>query len=259
MFAMAITAAIQGSLETASRLVLHFPRVDDRSRPEDADAVLVAFRGLDLDDPEDPTDDFSGVEQFYVHWESLDACGEPTSFLPHIQIDDGDLLLSSGSLSFHVGEGQITGRGIRGAGTIAPGGVEAEFLPCSYALISELGLSRGFDESGGLSMLEVFLAGGEFFGIPSLPGVSPDVDLDGDGIERFETDHGGRIVRCIDGDRTSIEGRACYADERMADGFSLNLRLRALPARFAGREPGWQEELDEICEDPPVESLFDQR
>ena len=51
-------------------------------------------------------------------------------------------------------------------------------------------------------ILDLFVAGGRSVGVPTVPGLSPNVDLDGDGLERFETDEDGGIARCVDGDGT---------------------------------------------------------
>ncbi len=92
--------------------------------------------------------------------------------------------------------------------------------------------------------------------MPSVPGLDPDVDLDGDGLERFETDAAGHIERCIDGDLTFIPGRDCHQDDRIADGFSMVFRLVAFLAVFAGLRPGWESRVEGECEHPPDESLW---
>jgi hypothetical protein len=124
----------------------------------------------------------------------------------------------------------------------------------AYATIGELGRSP-FEE--GTTALEFLLAGGSAVGIPTR-GLTPDVDIDRDGLERVELDPEMRVEQCIDGDGfTVIEGRDCWADPRMADGFSLSFGFETTTARFAGREPGWELLAPGTCEGgPSAESLF---
>lgn len=56
----------------------------------------------------------------------------------------------------------------------------------------------------------------------------PDVDMDGDGLERLMA-VGGEIVACVDGDGTVIEGATCHRDPRIADGYDTRLVFRLLP------------------------------
>ena len=43
-------------------------------------------------------------------------------------------------------------------------------------------------------LLEVLLAGGGAYGIPTVPGVTPDLDMDGDGLESFELNAANEIA-----------------------------------------------------------------
>jgi cysteine-rich repeat protein len=77
-----------------------------------------------------------------------------------------------------------------------------------------------------------------------LPPTQPDVDLDGDGLERFETTRGAGcqavITACIDGDGSRVEGRGCVlaGDDRgrarFQDGYSTALPFTAVPASIVG-------------------------
>lgn len=64
----------------------------------------------------------------------------------------------------------------------------------------------------------------------------PDVDLDGDGLERVETDALGTITGCLDGSGAAVPplepGRpeTCALSPRMADGYAMRIKLRALSA-----------------------------
>lgn len=67
----------------------------------------------------------------------------------------------------------------------------------------------------------------------------PDIDLDGDGLERYEATPGDnrtppQITACIDGNGTRVTGRMCQFDRRFADGFSSAFRMNGVWFRFAG-------------------------
>lgn len=67
----------------------------------------------------------------------------------------------------------------------------------------------------------------------------PDIDLDGDGLERIETMPGPfgappRIVACYDGDGTRIPGRECARDRRIADGFTAAFQLQGTYVTLRG-------------------------
>lgn len=88
----------------------------------------------------------------------------------------------------------------------------------------------------GTSLLDV-LVGGCGFPIS----LQPDVDLDGDGLEKFydtmagtDADAGagmdGSIDRCVDGDGTELLGTTCVQDPRFADGYRLILVIHGVRA-----------------------------
>ncbi|MBK8693641.1 MAG: DUF4215 domain-containing protein [Deltaproteobacteria bacterium] len=86
---------------------------------------------------------------------------------------------------------------------------------------------------GGMMNNSTFLeliVGGQTLLIFRIGPQQPDIDIDGDGLERYEARMGGgglppRIEACIDGDGTRIEGRECAMDPRMADGFSAAFQV----------------------------------
>jgi hypothetical protein len=93
---------------------------------------------------------------------------------------------------------------------------------------------------------DVMIAGSSILGIRTQP-VQPDVDLDGDGLETYETLTTGAtgcqpvVVACIDGDGTRIEGDHCDEDPRMADGHSVSFSWTAVVARIIGVHAGMKE------------------
>jgi hypothetical protein len=63
-------------------------------------------------------------------------------------------------------------------------------------------------------------------------GAQPDIDLDGDGLETYEVDFSGSVLRCHDADGTVIEGATCLSDPRIADGFSICASFRGIPGEL---------------------------
>jgi hypothetical protein len=254
---MALNAALQSRVTENVPRLIHLPWVDDWTGPNDDDTVIIVVDGIDSDDPADPSDDFEG-ESFWGDPLDLDGCGEPLKYFVGARLEEGTVDTSGGSGAFPLIE-TVQTEGERFLGSIAPGGATAEFLACAYSSIQAMAAAAPFEEAGDMNMLEILLAGGAALGVPMIPGVVPDLDMDGDGLESFTTDDTHRITQCIDGDMTTIPGRDCWQDPRMADAFSINTRLAGVPAEFLGRLPGWESLVDGTCEDPPETSLFDFR
>jgi hypothetical protein len=253
----ALSSVVQWEIEAGYRYVIHFPWLEDSAGADDPDAVLTMFGGVDVDDPWEPGDDFSGEEPFYVGWFFLDACGEPLCSFAAARLDRGTLSAEGGSVPLMFSG--LIGRGSNVWGTVGPRGASGELTLCARAHIRELGVLYPAVDAGEATLLEAVLAGGGVWGIAGVPGTSPDLDMDGDGLERFALDPEGLVERCIDGDGSVIEGRDCFRDERMADAFALVIALRTVAAAFGGRVPGWQDAVEGTCESPPDHSLWDAR
>jgi len=132
-------------------------------------------------------------------------------------------------LPLSTGIGEVYLRNTHLTGTIAPNMVSlSDGVLCTSVWASELAQAPFPDPSEpGRSMLDVFVAPGFNSGM-MVDGAQPDLDLDGDGLERFVVDTvNGRVVTCFDGDGTQIDGEACTADARIADGFAFTLRFSA--------------------------------
>jgi len=244
------SAAFQKTIHAFDvRTVVHFPWVDDLSIPDDPVTAIAAFEGVDMDLPPDPDDDFSGREPFLAHPKDLDGCGEPRMATRDASILDGEADAPIGRVTVDY----LTLRGnVRAMGSIAPGGSSAELGLCGYLAAADLG-AIPLQEA---TWLEAMVSGGLVVGVPGVPGVTPDIDVDRDGLERFVTDDQGRLATCIDGDgHTTIEGRDCWQDPGMTDGFSVTIVLDAVSARFAGPGHG----LIGTCDDRPEESFWDFR
>jgi hypothetical protein len=254
---MAMSALVDAALDQGFRVLFHFPWVEDLSGPTDSETIVIVFEGTDPDMPEEPTDDFSGEELFFAKAESLDACGEPVMHSADATIDRGRLEGLVGTVVLPIGASVLVVREARAIGSFAACGESMDLTLAGAALVRDLG--GEVSPLGGSTLLEALLAGGQAIGVPSAPGLTPDLDLDGDGLERFELDGSGQLLRCLDGDGTEILGRDCYEDERIADALSMTARVVGVPARFVGRDPGWEEGVAGTCEAPPEISLWDPR
>ncbi len=82
----------------------------------------------------------------------------------------------------------------------------------------------------GQTLLDVIATGCGIFAL------QPQVDLDGDGLEKLYDDTGDngmkdfRIDRCVDGDGTEILGTDCVSDARIADGYNLVFAMHGVRA-----------------------------
>jgi hypothetical protein len=255
---MVLNSEVVQTFREGNPILFHIPWVEDRDRPHDDDIVIVMNDGLDADDPPDPSDDRLGGESFWLDPLELDECGEPTLPFVGASLRDGSLETPPLPRTLHLLE-DILVRDARIVGTIDRGGLSGDPRICAYAAIHDLGGALTPLGTGDLSWLEVFAAGGSAAGVTGVPGFLPDVDVDHDGLERFVLDEAFRIATCIDGDLTAIPGRDCWQDERMADGFSINVHLPSVHAVCLGRPDGWEDVRPEPCDHPPEESLLDPR
>jgi hypothetical protein len=268
VLASALSAGLQAQIEDGtSRFLFHFPWVDDLSAPADPDALLIVFKGCDTDesdadgchrsDPANRGDDFSGDEPYYVKSRFLDACGEPRYTFVGARVEHGALTGRTDLVEIASEIGMLA-RGVGLQGDLGPWGSAGDLLLGLFFVIHDLGLGQGWGAGGDdRSALEFLLAGGEPYGMPLVPGLTPDIDVDGDGLERFGVDAEGRVEQCIDGDGSVIDGRDCWQEAGMADGISMTLRLETTTARVAGPEPGWEQQVEGECSEPPEHSLWD--
>ncbi len=140
----------------------------------------------------------------------------------------------AGMLDFRVQRGRLSGTitadttritGMRGG--VLCGAVPARDLA---ALPNPANFIGGGGGGGGNSgtFLEL-LVGGQRVVLFQIGPQQPDIDLDGDGLERIETAPGTngqqQITACIDGNGTRITGRNCASDPRIADGFTAAFQL----------------------------------
>ena len=229
-------------------LVLHMLGLDDPAAVND-DSLSVAF--LTATDPDgDPMNNLTGSGTLAPDPMALDAMGRPlTSFASRIMSSNlsggpEDVLLPIGFLPIELRRGQL-----RGTTTATGGELDGlvDGLLCGAIPVSTIALLPNLidmvtgtpaptcDGTMQPSTLADVLVGGtpDGFLFP-LSGSSPDVDLDGDGLERFEVTSTGApgcqpvITACIDGDGTRVEGRDCVADPSFEDGWSAGFTLEAV-------------------------------
>ena len=141
-----------------------------------------------------------------------------------------------GALEFNLKRGRITGTVVASDTRITEirNGVLCGAIPGRDLanIRNPAGLIPG-GGGGGMMNNSTFLellVGGQRLLIFQIGPQQPDIDVDGDGLERYEASMGiggnpPRIQACIDGDGTRIEGRDCAMDPRMADGFSAAFQV----------------------------------
>ncbi len=140
----------------------------------------------------------------------------------------------AGMLDFRVQRGRLSGNitadttritGLRNG--VLCGAVPARDLA---ALPNPAGLIGGGGGGGGDGTFLELLVGGQRVVVFQIGPQQPDIDLDGDGLERIETVAGTRgtqmISACVDGDGTRITGRNCANDPRIADGFTAAFQMQ---------------------------------
>jgi hypothetical protein len=221
---------LQDSLDSGEfRLVSELRRLSDPTLVNDDSLDLVAYPGVDLDDPVDPTDDFSGFEPFYFDPVSVTWDCEPRSMIPS-KIEDGTLSGSSDEFTVAIsGFGTVDVQLARLVADIAPAETPAKGFELTGArlggVIPACVLYKA-PAAQGSNMLEVLV---QF-------NVMPDIDVDGDGLETFFFDAGG-MLRCVDGDGTTSTLPDCACHPRIKDGYSVLFELTTVGAELVGPAP----------------------
>ena len=233
--------------------------LDDRSGAMDASFRTAVLNGIDADTPADASNNFSGTGEFLIDMAALGSDGLPTASLESRVMmrmlsggpEDISFVLPFGgvALPLDLRQARISGTTRATGGVLS--GIDSGLL-CGVIPIRTLamvpnpigmvpgGPSESCDGMMDLGTVADLLVGGVTIFIIDIGPASPDIDLDGDGLETFEVDDMGSsgcqgvITACIDGDGTRIEGRACATDPRIADGFSAGLPFTAVGATIVG-------------------------
>jgi cysteine-rich repeat protein len=237
---------------------------------------LLSFMGLD--DPTGSADDSLRVAwlggapgetagTYVVDVGSLEDDGSPRTSLQGsiaahaLEAGPEELDLPLGILPLTLEQARLKGTTVASGGELSAlnngvlcGGVGPALLGFVTAdQLEMLGSGAGFPVEIGPAcvgtdeptLFEMMVAGAQI-AVFRIGGVSPDVDLDGDGLERFEVTSTGEdgcqpvITACIDGDGTRIEGRDCVHEvltpgvSRFVDGYSTALTFTATRAQLVG-------------------------
>ncbi len=242
-----------------NRLLLVPQGLDDRSGANDSDFRLAWLLGRDAD--MNPMNDFTGASSFFVDAMSLNPDGSAvTSVQSRVMANalmggPEDIPLPTGMIfPVELQDGRVLGT------TVAAGGELYEIedgLLCGGIPVQLLAVAGGFaagalmteppcDDGAPAELLDVLIAGGDVMFdlgggrvIPvSFNATPPDLDLDGDGLEGFVVE--GRrgcqpvVTACTDGDGTRIDGRGCFNNAAIGDGYSAAFQFTAIHAELAG-------------------------
>jgi len=230
-------------------LALHMLGLDDPEAANDDSLAIAFMQATDVDD--DPTNNLTGSGELAADPMAFDDMGRPTtSFASRIMSSmlrggPEDILLPIGFFPIELRQGQLRGTTTAAAGELT--GL-TDGLLCGAVPVSTIAVlpnildmflpgepAPACDGSDIPSSLADVLIGGtpDGFLFP-LRGSSPDVDLDGDGLERFEVTSTGEsgcqpvVTACIDGDGTRVEGRDCVMDPDFEDGWSAGFDVEAV-------------------------------
>lgn len=229
-------------------LALHMLGLDDPAGAND-DSVSIAF--MQATDPDgDPSNNLTGSGTLAADPMAFDAMGRPsTSFASRIEstmLSGGpeDILIPIGFFPIELRQGQLRGTTTAVGGELSgmTDGILCGAVPVSTIAvlpnIIEMFTGEPAPPCDGTmqpsNLADVLIGGTPSGFIFPLRGSSPDVDLDGDGLERFEVDSDGErgcqpvVVACIDGDGTRVEGRDCVNDPDFEDGWSAGFDVEAV-------------------------------
>lgn len=222
-----VNALVHDDVATGKLRLLVEQRTASVEAGEEPTTTLIAYEGVDTDEPADASDDFTGREPFYFTRDSVvaPACA-PRTAIPGTWVDGSftgalaraDIPLGSlGTWPLHASRFELS---------FAPAEVGLEVTGGRIGGVLPICQSSRLSSPFGNNVLWTFLT----------LTLQPDVDLDGDGLERIEFNSLG-IQYCVDGDGTEIAGAACTCGEAIADGFSMLITARAVGAEIIGPAP----------------------
>lgn len=258
-----INGQIQGQIDGGTLLLAFEWRGLDDLSGQDDDALDIGF--YQCDDPDgDPGNNFDAVnpDRWVAQAASIDVDGQPLVVFPDGTIvagvldatSDGSIALPGLMIPIEIANPTLTGVMTAAPddqsvhfledGTVAK--VDVEAMLSGAITAATLGAAPTIPGCTGSNMLEVFVMGCSIT-VPieiEIPPSQPDMDVDGDGLEKLCDDCGdpdcvpegamvpdagvgdGVIDCCLDGDGTTvIEGTNCWADPRIADGYRMDLAI----------------------------------
>ena len=237
-----VNEQLKMSIQGGSLLIgLELRDLDDPSGQNDEE-MTVAMIGLS-DDDGDPSDNFdpSAPETFSPAPLSFAMKDNPTVLFSQASIKDG--LLHAESVGILMTPGlpiPFANPVLEGTLTASAGGDSVQTLEngrlTGAVRASLLGIVPNvtMGTCKGETLLDVIATGCGIFAL------QPEVDLDGDGLEKLFDKEGvdengnpakdGRIDTCLDGDGTEILGTDCASDPRIADAYRLVFALHGVRA-----------------------------
>ncbi|MEZ4248518.1 MAG: DUF4215 domain-containing protein [Polyangiales bacterium] len=235
--------------------LMHALALDDPAMANDPSFSLAWFLGQDADG--DASNNLTGMGRFTPDASAFDAMGNPTaafqSRVASRALTGGpeDIEVPLGFFELEVKQSRLEGTTRATAGEVAGiddgllcGGVPVAvlaFLPNIIDMFSMMPAPPCDPDVTNTSLADVLIGGTPRGFIFPLRGAAPDVDLDGDGLERFEVTSRGEmgcqpvISACIDGNGTRVEsplpdGSSCATDARFQDGWSAAFPFAAVRA-----------------------------
>ena len=190
--------------------------------------TMAGYNCVDSDVPPNITDDFSGGEAYYFERTDVNPTDcSPVTILPG-QIVDGQFTGETDIL--HIPLASLVTFPLlhaRFEATIAPVGTNFAITSSRLGGILTPCLLNETPSPLGQTLL---------WTIVELFELQPDIDLDGDGIERINTGLFG-VQNCTDGDGEAVDEDMCGCDPRIVDGFSVNILLTSVGAKLLGPAP----------------------
>lgn len=241
--------------------LMHALALDDPAMANDPSFSLAWFLGQDAD--ENPANNLTGMGEFRPDASAFDAMGNPTaafqSRVASRALTGGpeDVEIPLGFFQLEVKQSQLSGTTRATGGAVAGiddgllcGGVPVAvmaFLPNIIDMFSMMPAAPCDPAVTSTSLADVLIGGTPRGFILPLRGSTPDVDLDGDGLERFEVTSRGPmgcqpvITACIDGNGTRVtsplpDGQSCATDARFQDGWSAAFPFEAVRATILAAE-----------------------
>ena len=216
--------------------------VGDDPSMQDESWQTAFMLGVDMDPPANKSSDFAGSEPYWMGGYGLDAQGH-TMRVAQGSTSGGMVLLQAPELFFPLPRAD-TYEPLNLARVTLTGTLTSQARPmhftgrfCAIFTARSMHFLRNTSGSPGATYLDVFVLGLNFLNFRVTPS-QPDMDVDGDGLERFlDSDNDGNIDTCIDGNGVQIVGIDCPLDPRIADGWSGAMDVEAVGALLAGRAP----------------------
>jgi len=192
--------------------------------PDDPDIGLAFYNAQDADVPVDPTNNYGGEGRFVASAEQFDLACSPTSEFQHATLEGGVLRAATDRWDVYNPD----------VGTLEYRDVQGEFVfNADYSGFAFVGGAVATICAASRTPFPGPTTGAVLDALVNTLGLAPDIDRDGDGLERLVGD-GMSVVQCIDGNGTIIDGHGCVCDPRIADGYSVAMRGTGVRATIVG-------------------------